>query len=296
MNDAHAGAARAAWRLVVASFVLTGCGSGGLAGTGKPVGNDSDSGFAALDASRTGGGGAGISEGGGTNATEGGTATPDSASNVVAGAGDGGTGDTGTTGAAEGGSDGGSIACGAHACSPKQQCDPTLGCVDCTSGAQCPASAAICLAGACVQCMTNADCGTGTTPACWLADHTCHAPCTSSQQCQNGNNASICNTSTGACVGCNSGTDCPSSRKICDSATAQCVECSSNADCAGTSTPACSRNQCVACATNADCSGTTPYCNTAGDNGPRCAQCLQDAHCPASAPKCNGGTCGQSGG
>jgi Cys-rich repeat protein len=178
-------------------------------------------------------------------------------------------------------------------CPHDQHCDLILGCVTCTMDSHCPASARYCVLGSCVQCKTNTDCG-GTTPSCWPGIQMCHAACTSNQQCAQDGNARICNTSTGACVGCNSTADCPTSQSICDPTTQQCVQCSSSADCAGTSTPACLRNRCVECATSADCPNGMPYCAT-GDP-PRCVQCLQNAQCPPNAPSCNGGTCGKSGG
>jgi hypothetical protein len=206
-------------------------------------------------------------------------------------------------GAASGGdasSDGVSVApadasaqCGL--CPQGQHCDPTLGCVTCTMDSHCSASARFCVLGSCVQCMTNTECG-GTTPSCWPGIQVCHAACTSNQQCADEGNARICNASTGACVGCNSSADCPTSQAICDATTQQCVQCSGSADCAGTSTPACLRNRCVECATNADCWGAMPYCASGGDSPGRCVECLQSAQCPPSTPSCNSGTCGRSGG
>lgn len=180
-------------------------------------------------------------------------------------------------------------------CPQGQHCDPTLGCVTCTKDSQCPASARFCVQGSCVQCKTNTDCG-GTTPSCWPGDQMCHAACTSNQQCAQDGNARICNASTGACVGCNSAADCPTSQSLCDATTQQCVQCSSSADCGGTSTPACLRNRCVQCATSGDCSGSMPYCAIGGDSPGRCVECLQSAQCPPSAPSCNSGTCGKPGG
>jgi hypothetical protein len=191
----------------------------------------------------------------------------------------------------------GSGLCGSGSVCPQgQQCDPVLGCVVCTTDLQCPASARFCLAGSCVQCKANTDCGNGTTPSCWPGDHQCHVACTSNQQCPQDGNARICNVTTGACVGCSMSSDCPTTQSVCDPTTLRCVQCASSADCAGTSTPVCSRNRCGQCATNADCSGATPYCATGGDSVSRCVQCLQSAQCPASVPSCNGGTCGKSGG
>jgi Cys-rich repeat protein len=180
-------------------------------------------------------------------------------------------------------------------CPQGQHCDATLGCVTCTKDSQCPASTRFCVQGSCVQCKTNTDCG-GTTPSCWPGDQMCHAACTSNQQCAQDGNARICNASTGACVGCNSAADCPTSQSLCDATTQQCVQCSTSADCGGTSTPACLRNRCVQCATSGDCPSGMPYCAIGGDSPGRCVQCLQSAQCPPSAPSCNSGTCGKYGG
>ena len=179
-------------------------------------------------------------------------------------------------------------------CPQGQHCDPALGCVTCTMDSHCPASARFCVLGSCVQCRTSTDCG-GTTASCWPGSQTCHAACTSNQQCAQDGNARICNARTGACVGCNASADCPTSESVCDPTTQQCVQCSSPADCAGTSTPACLRNHCVQCATNADCPEATPYCALGGDSPGRCVQCLQNAHCSPGAPSCNSGMCGRPG-
>jgi hypothetical protein len=213
---------------------------------------------------------------------------PDAAASSKAGAEGGPSADAATDGVAVLAVDG-SLLCGP--CSQGQQCDPTLGCVDCTMDSQCPASTRVCVLGSCVQCRTNSDCGHGTTPSCWPGDHTCHPACTTDQQCQD--NAPKCDTTTGACVGCATAADCPTSQGVCDPTTQQCVQCASNADCSGTSTPACVRSHCVRCANNADCMGATPYCATGGDSAWTCVQCIQNSQCPATAPSCNGGMCGE---
>jgi hypothetical protein len=256
----------------------------------------SDGGVAShTDGAGSGGDGAmaGTPDGGALAATDAssdgtGTASSDGGAGTGTGIQDGATTDAVAVLSADGG-----VLCGP--CSQGQQCDPALGCVDCTMDSQCPASARYCVLGSCVQCRANTDCGGTTTPSCWPSDHTCHAACTGNQQCQNGN-AAICNTSTGACVGCSKPADCAKSQSVCDSTTQQCVQCSSPADCAGTSTPACARNHCVQCASNADCSGTRPYCASGGDNPWMCVQCIQNAQCPSSTPNCNGGTCSKPGG
>ncbi len=180
-------------------------------------------------------------------------------------------------------------------CLGGQLCDPSLGCVACLTDANCPASARFCVLGSCVQCTQNDDCG-GTTPSCWLATQTCHPACVSNQQCADEGNAGLCNPSTGACGGCMTAADCPTSASVCDATTLQCVQCVTRADCAGTSTPACLRTHCAQCAADADCPGATPFCVLGGDSPGRCVQCLQNAQCPSTAPSCNAGTCGPLGG
>jgi hypothetical protein len=280
---------------VTACFFAVACG-GGYGGTG-PLGIDSGAQLIGAGSGRPGGSrnvgsGAGIGVGGGgSDAT---APSWDSAAPSAQTPSDAGLVAVGDGGGASGGAEGGGVLCGPNgtvACGHGQQCDTTLGCVDCLVDSQCPAASRFCVQGLCVQCKTSGDCGIGTTPACWPANHTCHAACTSNQQCQNG--APICNAGTGVCVGCNSAADCPSSQSFCDTTTQQCVQCTSTSDCAGTSTPVCARNRCVPCASNADCSGATPYCMAGGDNGAACVQCLQNAQCPPSLPKCSGGTCGK---
>src|SRR5579859_5241080 len=82
----------------------------------------------------------------------------------------------GSSGAGVGGGGPGSALCGpngTHQCGGRQ-CDPTLGCVECTvGGTQCAASDPFCVQGACVACRTNADCGAGAS-SCWPQNHTCH--------------------------------------------------------------------------------------------------------------------------
>src|SRR4029079_12041160 len=124
---------------------------------------------------------------------------------------------------------GGSALCGpngTNACNGGQQCDATLGCVECTTDPNCPATAPFCITGKCEACRTNADCGTGATPACWPGDHKCHAACVGNASCPK--EASLCTVATGICVGCNLATDCPATASICHAGTQQCVQCEAN--------------------------------------------------------------------
>src|SRR5580704_6521099 len=149
---------------------------------------------------------------------------------------------------------GGSALCGVNGsneCNANQLCDAVLGCVDCVTNTNCPAAAPVCLDGACVECASNANCS-GATPACWPSDRQCHAPCTTSATCPQ--NASVCEVSTGDCIGCASTSDCPADAKICDAATQQCVECEGNADCpAGAPRCLAREGRCVQCLSGADC-------------------------------------------
>jgi len=309
---------RAAASLVGGLWMLTACCAvacgGDVRGLGPESGGDSglhDGGGPARgpeaasgsgsDASVGSSGNAGTSSSGGDGGGSGapGTASIGSGGSAMTGADGGMATASPTLDASTGDAAGGSYTlCGTDSgmCPKGLQCDPTMGCVTCTMDSQCAAATRFCLLGSCVQCKTNTDCAGGTTPSCWPATHTCHAACTTNQQCSQDGTAPICNTTTGACVGCISSADCPASQRLCDPTSQQCVQCVGRADCAGTSTPACLQNRCVACATNADCSSATPYCASGGDSAPRCVQCVQNAQCPPSAPSCNGGTCGRSSG
>ncbi len=139
-------------------------------------------------------------------------------------------------------------------------CDPALGCVECSSDANCPAGKPRCVRGSCEVCTQNADCP-ATSPTCFPDDHKCHGACTSTT-CSG--ETALCNAITGACVGCNSNADCADPETpLCDPVTSQCVTCLSNANC-GSKTPLCyvRQGKCVACLTNADCPPAAPVCGT----------------------------------
>src|SRR5262245_60093325 len=77
-------------------------------------------------------------------------------------------------------------------------CSLDLGCVDCTSDADCGPGAPFCVLGHCEECHVSADCGTG--QACFPEDHQCHPACADDGDCSEPN-LSHCDTMTGACVG-----------------------------------------------------------------------------------------------
>jgi hypothetical protein len=211
-----------------------------------------------------------------------------------------------------GGSNGGSVLCGANGatqCGGGQPfCDSALGCVACRSDSDCGATSPRCIEGSCRACATNSDCG-ATAPSCW-ADHQCHAACTPTS-CPN--DISICDTASGDCIGCKQNQDCVGGQNgaICDTALLQCVECETNGDCPATA-PHCflGDHSCVQCFSNSDCPSAQPICdrqdlrcrsgctsNSDCSNNQTakicdtanttCVQCLQKSDCPETAPLCD---------
>lgn len=174
--------------------------------------------------------------------------------------------------------------CPTAGCGAGRTCDPTLGCVECTTDLNCGGANKFCVLGRCEACRSNADCGTA-APACWPKDHQCHPACTGPGDCSG--DTPICNTNTGACVGCNVAADCNgvNGKPVCNPTTQQCVECATSANCPA-SAPQCNgRGNCIQCFSNADCGGTTPICDV-GEGKCR-AGCTSDLACGGSTPKCD---------
>lgn len=146
---------------------------------------------------------------------------------------------------------------GRRQCGPFMTCDPRLGCVECSTDADCPASARLCLQGRCVGCRPRGGQGSDCPPgqACSSADFECHPSCTTS--CPSDMR---CDASNGECVGCQAPADCPSN--ICSRTTRSCVECESDEACGG-QRPRCRQltGACVACLSNADCGLAAPICD-----------------------------------
>lgn len=129
-------------------------------------------------------------------------------------------------------------------------CDGALGCVDCITDDDCGAAAPECIQGECEECAAATDCAPG--ESCYPKDHECRDACADNGDC-NGDEP-LCDTPTGACVGCIDANDCDQD-ELCSATTQQCVECN----------------------TADDCSAAEPYCD---DDG-RCRDCLVDGHCGA---------------
>jgi hypothetical protein len=177
---------------------------------------------------------------------------------------------------------------GGFGCVAPDTCDPGLGCVECSTNTQCAAGALkFCVRGECEQCNVGTDCP-GAAQACQPRDHTCKASCT-----DGGANCGqrICDTATGACVGCQSNTDCTDSNsKFCDPVTKQCVRCLANADCTGAA-KFCHPTEltCVECLTHSACpkadGGAPTVCDPATF---RCrGGCFGNGDCSGATPTCN---------
>ncbi len=156
-------------------------------------------------------------------------------------------------------------------------CDPSLGCVECRTDGDCPATDPICVAGSCEKCGDNADCGAG--EACFPANHECFTACVDTADCPG--EAPNCDVTTGQCVGCRSAADCPATEPICNTATQQCGECASNADC-GVAEPICEvdRGRCENCLLDAHC---------AADELCVDRECVQQVNCGSTEILCDGG-------
>src|SRR5262249_13587828 len=123
----------------------------------------------------------------------------------------------------------GSVLCGANGsnqCPHGQQCDASLGCVECTTNADCSQANPVCITGigSCAECLQNGACPAA-PPACWPGDAACHRACNTNDACPP--EASICDASSGVgvCVGCRTSNDCGGPLRICDTTTKQCVQC-----------------------------------------------------------------------
>lgn len=95
----------------------------------------------------------------------------------------------------------------------------------------------------------------------------------------------VCDTTTGACVGCLSNTDCSGATPACSPQSKMCVACVGDTDCSG-ATPACSATTatCVPCTEDKHCGSATPACNK---NTATCVACTSDAHCAADGKVCD---------
>lgn len=188
-------------------------------------------------------------------------------------------------------------------------CDPTLGCIECSSDTQCGSPKPICVLGRCEECGTSADCGAAAR--CYPKDFKCDAACASDGECPG--DSPHCDVPSGVCVGCLANADCTEpSKPICSAEHQQCAECGNNDDCSAAK-PVCDDGdgkckECLvdshcpsglscgadakchfACNSNADCNdGEKVLCDLASQS---CVECLDGGDCPALLPVCNGKSC-----
>lgn len=125
---------------------------------------------------------------------------------------------------------------------PTGVCNPySQQCVSCMVDSDCPQDHPHCNAsqGACVECESNADCGSGAV--CDLKTNACRSGCTSDSQC--GGQTPICNMATFACVQCTGNGNCSGSLRVCGPGS-KCVQCVTDTDCP-MATPVCNVNACA---------------------------------------------------
>ena len=159
-----------------------------------------------------------------------------------------------------------------------------VGSASCDADAQCQ-SGLHCANGCCTpgtagSCAKDADCSAHpSTPVCDLAQGACVA-CVTAADCGPGN---LCQAN--ACVaqqGCSSSGECRDPTPVCDVALHACVACLSAADCADPLRPNCdASHHCVAsaaCRDDGDCAKPAPKCQPGSG---RCVACLSTADCPA---------------
>ena len=81
------------------------------------------------------------------------------------------------------------------------------------------------------ECTTARDCTSPGAPLC--ASGTCVAACQRDADCDGAPGGRLCQTSTGACVGCRDASDCPAALPICDGVDHRCRSCVRDDDCPG---------------------------------------------------------------
>ena len=165
-----------------------------------------------------------------------------------------------------------------------RKCDVNLGCVQCVANTDCTGQDKFCVRGRCEACATHADCGVA-APVCSPVDNRCHVSCVGDGAAPCKGDTPICDTASGACVGCQTAATCPAGAPLCEPTTKTCVQCTVNSECPAAK-PRCFLGDftCVECSTSADCAGG----KVCDPREKRCiATCANDTQCAAPTPKCN---------
>lgn len=186
-------------------------------------------------------------------------------------------------------------------CDPGQSCHPDTGaCVECITSAECAGNMAMGDAGAatvcdtsshrCVECLGNGDCS-GDTDVCKTdAGNTRRNACV---ECLVDGHCSaptpICDDRSNDCTArCQTASDCTGDKRACNTERALCVECTDNSHCSGTpGKPLCDTesNQCVECLDDGPCNagGSSRVCDLESHS---CVECREDAQCTDGLPFC----------
>ncbi len=181
--------------------------------------------------------------------------------------------------------------CNKSATSKDDTCGP------CSADKECPTAAPRCLiaggGGGDAGSDAATDAGSGGGGKC--------VECTVADDCKASTKGPVCDTTTNACRGCKSDTECTTAGTHCvtDASSAnagKCEQCVKDADCTGGTVCDTKKNTCVGCTTGAQCKNPKPACDTTAG---ACATCKANADCASAAdgPECNtaAGTCGAVG-
>lgn len=316
----------------------TGGHPGGTGGSGASLGTGGTAAGGSVGAAGAGFGGVSGTAGASIPTGNGGSAGTGSPSGSGGSAGKGGGGGLGgMPGSGGAGAGYGTTTCQLNCADQSLMCNPnTGGCVVCLKDANClyraPYPTAICLpSGQCgcnadsqcaglsmgtrcvasiktCGCDSNADCSTAGFLTC-APNHRCG--CSSNQDCVGQMDpelhvpVSVCNPSSGYCVGCVSDADCTDANaRVCKTSTGYCAPCKTSTDCAQNADgPVCADlGQYAAgiggcyCNTDTDCAGRAggPHCVSDGSNFNKCgcataADCTGDAQGHACVPPFVGG-------
>lgn len=164
-------------------------------------------------------------------------------------------------------------------------CDTHAGvCVECVGDANCGSGRFCSMVEQCVHCLTDTQCSGG-MPHCTVGGDC--VECIDASHCGSGE---TCNTSTQRCVaGCGSNGDCRAPNPVCDTTRMYCVGCVQSTDCPAGDMHICdtSDGTCIGCLQDADCT-TAPRLKCSPAQA--CVQCITTADCP-TGHSCQFGTC-----
>ena len=157
------------------------------------------------------------------------------------------------------------------------------GVLPCGSSRACQSPLVCDVSGACVECVTDANCS-GANPACDASSHRC-VPCRGTVGCTA---PYVCSPTAPFCVlPCIDGSSgsCPGFIESCRSMV--CSSCNEDEDCAAGAFCDLPHGRCVQCLSDVNCGGATPRCNQGRG---LCEACLRNDDCPVGG-SCFQGSC-----